>query len=762
MKTIGNIMQGFFEFSIKRLLIALICFLVLFFGISHLFHLPLKGESGLRTEESPALKEVVNYISDNNVVIQSLYFRQPIVLHSAEIYSANWGNTVTMSELQFYIMDKTKQTIYSSSIPAASVEDNEWLHLELGDVELKANQKYFLGFHGAVENESVVCPTFYMMENNSISNELYVDGVRRVADRAICATYEYDVLPMGVNTILFFGVLFVGLIVLAMLKPRTIRNNFIRIPSILWMIFWSIFFLSVAYNNYPEHSWMFSDCVIKEAVVLMLLILLAVILNRMRITKDVIKRVENFCFKYRGAFGVAIFVLVFVIQYIIVDNIYQKIGWDVRVVWDSVTEWMNHETPTITHYYNMYPNNIAISILLYLLRGFVKGKEMAEQYHFVVIVNVLLIDLGIFMTYKAANRLLGFRMAVISMIWCIFLFGFTGWIVIPYTDTMTFWIPITILYLFLLACEKELRTGKRFAAVGGIGFLSVLGYYLKPQCIIILIAILFVFFCTGVIKLTRKKKQEEITQIINRKKVTVVMAGLITGLAVAIVLFTVVCNKIVPDEITTEASMPMEHFFMMGLNENPSVSGFGSYCDDDVNYTNQGETTAEKRTLNRKLTIERLTNFGVAGFINHLYQKGTWILGDGTLYWQGEGSFWLEDYSQNDSQLQKKIREKYYNSVISGNSDIMPYLEHMKLLCGIWYLTLFFVIFAPFCVTKRERIWFWIPCLAILGAFMFTLLFEGRTRYLINYIPLFALVAAASILGFAKKLNRLAHKGENT
>ena len=85
-----------------------------------------------------------------------------------DVLISSSNDTISMKEITYHIKDKLGQYIYSSTVPLNMVTDNSWLHIGMGDVILKPNQKYFLQFQGIVENESVVCPSFYLMEDSQI------------------------------------------------------------------------------------------------------------------------------------------------------------------------------------------------------------------------------------------------------------------------------------------------------------------------------------------------------------------------------------------------------------------------------------------------------------------------------------------------------------------------------------------------------------------------------------------------------------------
>ena len=182
-----------------------------------------------------------------------------------DILISDYNNTISMKEIQYHIKDKLGQYIYSSAIPVDSVADGSWLHLEMGDVILKPNQKYFVHFQGTVENETVVCPAFYLMENDEISDVLYIRGEvnagTSLPGKALCATYKYDIVPMGKGVVLFFSLLLVFIIGIVCLKPEIARKNLCRIPMGIWIIFWGGLFVNVLFNNNPVNKAYFNQIV---------------------------------------------------------------------------------------------------------------------------------------------------------------------------------------------------------------------------------------------------------------------------------------------------------------------------------------------------------------------------------------------------------------------------------------------------------------------------------------------------------------------
>lgn len=720
---------------VKNTCIAIVCFIILFFVIINLFHLPIRGENNLSTEETESTSNVIGDISNEQVVTQSLFFHKPVRLHSMDVLATNHANTATMPEITYYIMDSAKRTVYKSSIPTSNIVDNTYLHIELGDIKLNANQRYFLCFQGATENDTIVCPTFYMMPKNDVSDYLYYKD-SLVPNMALCARYYYDVVPMGTTSILFFVILLSLMVAIANLKTGFLRQNIWMIPTGIWLVFWGGMFLSVIFISSPPNEWIPCDKALIFALILLFLIAGGVILNRNLRIRKMTKLIGEFVYKYRLFFGLLYFAAIFTIQYILAANLYQKIGWDVRAIWDITSNWLAAENPHPYGYLTTYPNNTGIALLIYYLRFLVKGLDIAKQYHFLVMINVALLDFGIFMTYRAAKRMWGFSVGVMSMIGVSLLIGFSGWIVVPYTDTMSLWIPITIFYLFMLADDKSRSNKIQYSSMLGIGFLAALGYFLKPQCVIIVIAIAI----TMLFRLLRMKKWKSEWAKYGLV-IWVSAAGAIAGF-----LFLSICEiNVLSGHTTRDNAVSMSHFFMMGLNENPDAIQVGSYSGEDVKLTSSKKGKKEKSQENWEVAKERLEDFGVAGYMNHLYQKGIWILGDGTFFWLNEGSFFVEDYSQNGSEFQRKLRERYYDKRFLSDSDNVKYTEFMGMFQGFWLIILGLFTIMPLLTGKNLGEKEAVLCLSALGCVMFTLLFEGRSRYLILYIPIYTMLAAAGL-----------------
>jgi hypothetical protein len=445
--------------------------------------------------------------------------------------------------------------------------------------------------------------------------------------------------------------------------------------------------------------------------------------------------------------GLLALVLIVSRQIHIASLLYQKIGWDVRATWEVAKEIKETGTLSDNGYLNMYPNNRALTMFMYAVQVFMGNATEQQTYWVLVVINILLLDTAFCMSFYLAKRFFGWLTAVLSTAAEVVLIGFSGWILVPYSDTLTMWIPLAVL-CFYLAAKESRKIYCKVLSLAAIGFLSLWGYHLKPQCVIIFIALLLC--CYRFVSSFEKGKR------------FLVPLGLIAGVGIGCFTFQFASTQVFSDSLVDGVSMPVSHFFMMGMSENPGFC-MGGYDEDSVIYSaNGGETTREKDAACKERIKMYWKGYGWRGYLRHLYQKAAGIIGDGSFFWLGEGTFYLEDYSyQEGNQEQQQLREIYNGGY--GGYDGTKLRQFMTYENGLWFCVIgFMMVFALAYGRHSKNIQEkTIIALAAAGCLAFTMLFEGRSRYLINYIPFYCMLGAGgfewlvrdAIPGAGRKLN---------
>ena len=190
--------------------------------------------------------------------------------------------------------------------------------------------------------------------------------------------------------------------------------------------------------------------------------------------------------------------LLFSAQLYISYNIYFETGWDAGLLTENARNLMHKQSVDI-RYFSNYPNNLLyffFELFVFKLNKYFSIFSDTQQALCVITVNCALNTLSCLLVYKTAAQLtrklyafFGFFLAVLS-------FGLSPWNVICYTDALGLIFPILTLYVFIRPAKYKWLSYVLSAIIG------TLGYFIKPQCFILLIA---VFLIEGIYALCQKQ-----------------------------------------------------------------------------------------------------------------------------------------------------------------------------------------------------------------------------------------------------------------
>ena len=126
---------------------------------------------------------------------------------------------------------------------------------------------------------------------------------------------------------------------------------------------------------------------------------------------------------------------------------------------------------------------------------------------------------------------------------------------------------------------------------------------------------------------------------------------------------------------------------------------------------------------------DRIHNYGFTGMIDHLKQKINYTWSDGTYY-----------------SIRKLIREPlmennpYADYIIGHQNKYFIYFSQIS------HLTLIgLMLIGAFRLLRTKDTFESILTITIIGVFLFLLLWETRSRYLVLYLPVFLVLAAYGI-----------------
>ena len=386
--------------------------------------------------------------------------------------------------------------------------------------------------------------------------------------------------------------------------------------------------------------------------------------------------------------------IVFILQIVILKNTYFYTDWDVKAIRDAV---LNNNIKG-NYYLTKYPNTL---LYLSIIKLYYSIPLIGKYYFPLLVLNALLVNLSGIVASLVIRKYTNNTYSIIGYILMSLLIILSPWINIPYSDTFVILIPILIIYLYTKDNKKKLDYIL-------IGFLSILGYYIKPTAFIVLIGIVII----SIIDIIKKKYK------INYKIISMILVGMIVSFALC--KTAIKLNGFTPSK-TTEP-FTMIHYFKMGQNNNT----YGLFDEKDVE---ESDTMGKRNDLNK--AIERIKERKIIGQFKFIRIKTLLNYNDGTFAWGREGAVFYHKVLAKDTKLSKLLRNYFYKDY--------KYNYIFKIIMQfLWILVLILSLFAGF---KDEKDNNTLIYLSIIGITLFLTIFECRARYLYCYSPIFITLA---------------------
>ena len=402
-------------------------------------------------------------------------------------------------------------------------------------------------------------------------------------------------------------------------------------------------------------------------------------------------------------------------------NIFFETGWDsgAFVIPASKALLNGENIQSFNEKYFVYcPNNV---FLVNIYWGILKINEILHifkgeyQLMAIVCVNCILSSFSCWLVYLITRKRLSDGIAVLTYFMALILVGFSPWMVICYSDSLTIFLPIFIIYLY---SQKRLKSNFKWPLIFVLGYL---GYCIKPQALIVVVAILVI----------------EILHYIGNvnRQMLIKTAGIFVISFVLIAVISSGVNKVYLKEgfdVKSEKSVGLTHYFMMGLNKDTN----GVYAEEDVILSRSCETKKERMKTNLEVAGERIKAMGPKGYFKFLSKKMLTNYDDGTFGWGAEGNFYMKVSELPDKRVASLLRAFYYN-------DGKYFSIYSTLVQCAWSIVVIacWIQMIWICRGKvRENKEYMVMSLALIGLTIFELLFEARARYLYIYVPVYVLV----------------------
>ncbi len=417
-------------------------------------------------------------------------------------------------------------------------------------------------------------------------------------------------------------------------------------------------------------------------------------------------------------------ILVLVLQLLFVYYVHPAIGFDVGAIHNALSETQSAETKA---YYSMYPNNMYILLLQHLIVTHFHN----QTWLFFDMITILLVDLSALCNLISVYLLNKRYIVGAIYIHSLWLLTFPM-IIIPYTDTWV--IPFVSGYL-LCFCIIEFGKCKniyKYFATALFGISLASAYYMKPSSVIpaIAIVIIQIIFILKPSNMILKNKIQKILLYFSLILFTLLSFGAVRNFV----------QKQKYIEVDPNRSVPVLHFMNMGL------SGDGGYNPKDALMMGKLRTKQERIEYSKEKIKERLRDKGFFGYIKFLLKKDSNDTSDGSFSWQKEGHFVAKE----------KQTVKVTDLTSTIKSFVYLYGEHISDFRFIAQIV-WVVILALILLGDTENIKFkQILRLGIIGGIIYLLLFEGgRSRYMIQFLPVILILSSLSSIKALKNIKNI-------
>lgn len=472
----------------------------------------------------------------------------------------------------------------------------------------------------------------------------------------------------------------------------TVNKEGIKIIRNLFMIFMFIIYfyiiLNILFNNNINNLNNIGLIFLSALVFILILYLLFKIVKKINITKR----------KVFIIFLIFIFLqMLFATFFIVIPT------WDFGIVNNiAIDDVLNSNDMFSNNYLYIFGNNIGITMLLKFVFSIFNFLGIK---HFVVIgilLNILFIDLSIFFLYKLLGLIFEKKHTFLFLLISILFTPFILYVPIYYTDTLSMPFAIGALYFFY---KYEFTDKKsKFDLIISSILIGV------GACIKITILFLGIAILIGYIFM---EKKETISYKLKKMTITIVIVCIPTLCLNAYSNYKMDSTKI------NELKVPYTHWLMMGL------TGNGGFNNKDPEYTQSFNNIEEKKDANIKEIKVRLKKHIDNDFISFYTDK--------VLFTWGDGTFFAPDKLRREPKYQYKIGRYVYG-------DKNMYLKYFGQ--AEWIFILIFIllgiVFRKYLNIKQRDLQFNLYVLCF-GLLVFFALWEARSRYLVNMIPLLLL-----------------------
>lgn len=477
-------------------------------------------------------------------------------------------------------------------------------------------------------------------------------------------------------------------------------------------------------------TWIISICILESKYqmnpIAIILGVMFSIASLCFIYKKLNKRFNNLSNKKTWIFYSITIVITSILQFVIGYMVRTNPSWDLGLVIQSAQEILEYGHSTdMAVYYIQAPNNIFITLMLAIVIKFFSIFNITDVNVSTLIANIILIQLAILLLFKISKRIFNNITACFTLVLTFLFIPIYPYSTIMYTDTTSMFLPVAFLYSFIKINDYKYSKRKYIYYVL-IGLLAFISLKLKVTALIVVVAFV-------------------VTELLIQHKFIKVVKTILIGLATFIIVYVGYTGFLKKTEIMgipyeDTKAVPFTHFIMMGMY------GSGAFSAEEWQFTLKLPDYETRKSENIRVIKERLKSYGTQGYIKFLNNKitgQTW--GSGTYDFESILNSYNVDYNIAHQFL--LTNGKYYR-VVFYYCQVYHFTMLVSILISIIYSLKY----------KNEESILTISRMSILGLLIFLLIWETRSRYMLNFIPIYILVFTSGIVYFSSDIKNILKK----
>ena len=378
--------------------------------------------------------------------------------------------------------------------------------------------------------------------------------------------------------------------------------------------------------------------------------------------------------------------------------------------------------PDFYLYLSRFSNQWGFLLILSTLYRLLFALGLTDMFFPTVCVQALLYVGGMAAFFGIARQLRGVRGVIAALFVAVTCLPLYLAAAVLYTDTFS--LPFLVIAVYFALRTLDAGSMKRtlvFALLCAV--FAALGSQIKMTVAIVLIAATIVFF-------------------LRLPLLRALCAGAVIWLCMALSILGVnraVVGPVLDPEMVAQHHTPTIHWVMMSIpsSDNP----YGSYRSEDYRITwTMMEEGASREAVMDSIYTRLIDKIYFLRYPNRLIPL---MLNKNAAAF-GDGSFGMTDMLDDGPK-----RENLLSSFVL--LDRPYYALYLSVCSGVYFVHLLFAVLSCLQDVKRRHFGSAILYIAMLGLILFMLIWESRSRYIFNFVPILLLLSSSFIACEAKE-----------